>query len=121
MAGAGTDRSTEMPLSLIVAVHAVLDCTLLGGLAWAMSRPSRLTPHRQRGLPLQRPRGAGGHQRSPAPRRQSTPYQMQTTISVPSGSTKLRIDPVKKWLANGTAINSFGVRSDAGRGRHHTR
>ena len=36
-----------MSLTFIVAINAALAAALLGGLAWAMSHPARLTPHRQ--------------------------------------------------------------------------
>lgn len=36
-----------MSLTLIIAINASLDAALLGGLAWAMSRPAQLAPHRQ--------------------------------------------------------------------------
>jgi hypothetical protein len=35
-----------MSLSLVMALNVILDVVLLGGLAWLMSRPSRLKPHR---------------------------------------------------------------------------
>jgi hypothetical protein len=34
-----------MTLTLIITMNVVLDIALLGGLAFAMSRPARLTPH----------------------------------------------------------------------------
>jgi hypothetical protein len=34
-----------MPLTLIVIVNVALDAALLGGLAYGLARPSRLTPH----------------------------------------------------------------------------
>jgi hypothetical protein len=34
-----------MSLTLIIIVNVALDATLLGGLAWVLSRPARLTPH----------------------------------------------------------------------------
>jgi hypothetical protein len=40
-----------MSLTSIVAINAVLDAALLGSLAWALSRPARLTPHRQEFAP----------------------------------------------------------------------
>lgn len=58
-----------MSLPLIVVINVALDAALIGGLAWAMSRPSRLTPHRHdrpgTAMPLQRrtrPSGAHGSQ-----------------------------------------------------------
>ena len=189
-----------MSLTLIVIVNVALDAALLGGLAWVLSRPARLTPH-ARSTPTARARrgprrgavrgaahaahaaaaavaspararapartGARNHrggarravsadgreaactssrrastragasggralrsrarsrprpsaQRSPAPRRQSTAYQMPTAIRVPSGSTRVRIDPVRKWLASGRAIDSIVAPSGGGQSRHHT-
>jgi hypothetical protein len=35
-----------MSLSLVIAVNVVAMLALLGGLAWFMSHPRRLTPHR---------------------------------------------------------------------------
>ncbi len=34
-----------MSLSLAIAINAVADILLLGGLAWTMSRAAKLTPH----------------------------------------------------------------------------
>ena len=34
-----------MTLSLAIALNAIADVTLLGSLAWFMSRPTKLTPH----------------------------------------------------------------------------
>ena len=34
-----------MSLTLIVVINVALDAALLGGLAWALSRPARLTAH----------------------------------------------------------------------------
>jgi hypothetical protein len=34
-----------MSLSLIIIANVALDAVLLGGLAWVLSRPARLTPH----------------------------------------------------------------------------
>lgn len=34
-----------MSLSLVIALNVVLDALLLGGLAFVMTRPSRLQPH----------------------------------------------------------------------------
>ena len=34
-----------MSLTLIVIINVALDAALLGGLAWALSRPARLTAH----------------------------------------------------------------------------
>ena len=36
-----------MSLSLMIVINTALDAALLGGLAWAMARPARMTPHRQ--------------------------------------------------------------------------
>jgi hypothetical protein len=36
-----------MSLTLIIVINVALDAALIGGLAWAMSRPSRLAPHRR--------------------------------------------------------------------------
>jgi hypothetical protein len=33
-----------MSLTLIIIVNVALDATLLGGLAWVLARPARLTP-----------------------------------------------------------------------------
>jgi hypothetical protein len=45
-----------MSVTLIVVINVALDAALIGGLAWAMSRPSRLSPHRRQlgdaGAPL---------------------------------------------------------------------
>jgi hypothetical protein len=35
-----------MSLSLVIAINVVAMLALLGGLAWFMSHPRRLTPHR---------------------------------------------------------------------------
>jgi len=34
-----------MSLTLIIIINVALDGALLGGLAWVLSRPARLTPH----------------------------------------------------------------------------
>ncbi len=34
-----------MSLSLVIALNAILAVALLGGLAWLMSHPRKLTPH----------------------------------------------------------------------------
>ena len=34
-----------MSLSLAIALNVIADVALLGGLSWAMTRPSRLKPH----------------------------------------------------------------------------
>ena len=36
-----------MPLSLAIAANVLADIGILGGLAYVMSRPARLTPHQQ--------------------------------------------------------------------------
>jgi hypothetical protein len=38
-----------MSLSLLIALNVALDAGLLGGLAWFMSRPRHLEPHRPAG------------------------------------------------------------------------
>ncbi len=40
-----TTRKEAMTLSLALALNALADAALLGGLAWVMSRPAKLTPH----------------------------------------------------------------------------
>jgi hypothetical protein len=44
-----------MSLTLIIIVNVALDATLLGGLAWVLSRPARLTPPRPLQDSLTRP------------------------------------------------------------------
>ena len=34
-----------MSLTLIVVINVAIDAALLSGLAWALSRPAKLTPH----------------------------------------------------------------------------
>jgi hypothetical protein len=34
-----------MSLTLVIALNAILDAGLLGGLAWFMSHPRKLVPH----------------------------------------------------------------------------
>jgi hypothetical protein len=38
-------KEEQMSLSLVIALNVIFAATLLVGLAWVMSRPSKLEPH----------------------------------------------------------------------------
>ena len=50
-----------MPLSLAIAANVLADIAMLGGLAYMMSRPARLTPHQQVVLAASAPTPAPAH------------------------------------------------------------
>jgi hypothetical protein len=50
-----------MSLSLAIAANVLADIAMLGGLAYVMSRPARLTPHQQVLRPASAPAPVSAH------------------------------------------------------------
>ena len=62
-----------MSLSLAIAANVLADMAMLGGLAYVMSRPARLSPHRQVVLARAAPAPAPAHLEAPPQDRQAAP------------------------------------------------
>lgn len=85
-----------MSLTATIVLIVTFDVALLALLAFVMTRPASLRPHRAATRATQHDWRLVRFQRSPLPRRQSTTYQTATRIKTPSGRASERIEPLRK-------------------------